>query len=201
MDVSKLKNMRIALVAIFIGVILGVAGFYFLYFVRTPEYSLHLVQSAVQKHDVMTFKRHVDVESVVGHAYDDFAAVSMDNDGSDNLGSALAKAMVVLMKEPATKVISDAVIKYVETGADSDSSDSADGHDYKQVEENMGYRDLTFVGIGSSYNDGVNAIVPVRFKSEQLNDEVVLNIKMRELSDGKWQIFAVDGLRDFMKNG
>ena len=58
---------------IFGGVILVlvlVAAWYFMYFTKTPGYALNQAREAYTKHDVATFKKYVDVESIVGSGYE-----------------------------------------------------------------------------------------------------------------------------------
>jgi hypothetical protein len=37
---------------------------YFAYWVKTPQYSLGLIGTAVQKHDFAAFEKHVDMETL-----------------------------------------------------------------------------------------------------------------------------------------
>ena len=72
---SKKKLFIAALVA----VVAIVVGWYFLYFTKTPVYSLNLAREAVEKHDVNAFKKHVDVDSIIGSGYDDVVAMQLED--------------------------------------------------------------------------------------------------------------------------
>ena len=49
---------------------------YFAYWVKTPQYSLGLIGTAVQKHDFAAFEKHVDMETLYSSAYDDVVVAS-----------------------------------------------------------------------------------------------------------------------------
>lgn len=72
MQTKKLKYLLlVAAVAI-----TALLVWYFTYWVKTPQYTLGFIGTAVQKHDFAAFEKHVDMESLYGNAYDDVVAAS-----------------------------------------------------------------------------------------------------------------------------
>lgn len=51
--------------------ILCAIAFYFLYWIKTPAYSLNIIRESVEKHDVATFEKHVDMDTLYTKAFDD----------------------------------------------------------------------------------------------------------------------------------
>lgn len=47
------------------------AALYFFYWMRTPQYTFTQIHEAVQQHDLTKFEKHVDLNSLYAHAYDD----------------------------------------------------------------------------------------------------------------------------------
>ena len=47
------------IIAVLVAIVAIALGWYFLYFTKTPVYSLNLAREAVEKHDVNAFKKHV----------------------------------------------------------------------------------------------------------------------------------------------
>lgn len=43
----------------------------FFYWMRTPQYTFTQIHEAVQQHDLTKFEKHVDLNSLYAHAYDD----------------------------------------------------------------------------------------------------------------------------------
>ena len=76
MNKSKLTKVLIGIAVIVIAVI----GWYFLYFTKTPAYSLNLAKEAYTSHNLQQFKKHVDVDSIIGSALDDAFEVQMEKE-------------------------------------------------------------------------------------------------------------------------
>ena len=76
MNKSKLTKILIAIAVIVIAVI----GWYFLYFTKTPAYSLNLAKEAYTSHNLQQFKKHVDVDSIISSALDDAFEVQMEKE-------------------------------------------------------------------------------------------------------------------------
>lgn len=108
---SKKKS----IIAVLIAVIAIVLGWYFLYFTKTPVYSLNLARESVEKHDIVTFKKHVDVESIVGSGYDDFVEVQMNDPLiKDNPFKGFAEAMLRGLKPQIVPALSQEIYNGIE---------------------------------------------------------------------------------------
>ena len=64
------KKKKIALGAALAVLIGAVSGWYFLYYIRTPQYAVKLIRESVNKHDIVTFQDHTDLTKVVDKGYD-----------------------------------------------------------------------------------------------------------------------------------
>ena len=53
--------------------ILCALAYYFLYWTKTPVYSANIIRESIAKHDVVTFEKHVDMDTLYGKGYDDGA--------------------------------------------------------------------------------------------------------------------------------
>lgn len=87
MQTKKIKYLLLAVVLAAAATLI----WYFAYWVKTPQYSLGLIGTAVQKHDFTAFEKHVDMETLYSSAYDDVVAASF---GSECLSSPLLSALV-----------------------------------------------------------------------------------------------------------
>ena len=52
-------------------IILFALAYYFFCWMKSPTYSLMLIRDSIEKHDVMTFQKHVDLSSLLNKAFDD----------------------------------------------------------------------------------------------------------------------------------
>ena len=60
MMADKQKKIGLGLIIL----ILCAIAYYFLYFIKTPAYSIKIIQESIQKHDVATFEKHVDLDTL-----------------------------------------------------------------------------------------------------------------------------------------
>lgn len=59
----------------------------------TPSYALYRIRQALEAHDYVTFSRHVDVDSVLDHALDEFAEGAQERATEQAPQGPLAKAL------------------------------------------------------------------------------------------------------------
>ena len=80
---KNLKKIGLALLTI---IVLGFA-FYNFYWVKPPQYSLILIQKAIQTHNVNSFEQHVNLESIYNKGIDDLLAAGMKGKGVGQIDS------------------------------------------------------------------------------------------------------------------
>ena len=138
---------------IFGGVILVlvlVAAWYFMYFTKTPGYALNQAREAYTKHDVATFKKYVDVESIVGSGYDDFVAVAMESpEIKDNPMNGLASAMVQGMKGQIVPIVSSEIYSSVGKKLEGDLPSAQDKAAAEKVRQDSGIDDWKAVKVNN----------------------------------------------------
>lgn len=176
-------------------VIIAVIGWYFLYFTKTPAYSLNLAKEAYTSHNLQQFKKHVDVDSIIGSALDDAFEVQMEKE-KNNPFAALGKGLFESFKPAIVKQLSAEVYKIVateETGAGDKKSDGTS----EALQEASGVKGLEFKTIGSSDIDGDVAIVPLVFTDPQKDGkEVIIKLEMQRLEDKTWKVTRIVNLKE-----
>lgn len=187
------------IIAILIAVIAMVVGWYFLYFTKTPVYSLNLARESVEKHDVVTFKKHVDVESIIGSGYDDFVDVQMNDPLiKDNPFKGFAEVMLKGLKSQIVPVLTQEIYNGVEKKSEDSNQNAKSKEAASEVKEKTGVKDLEFKSIGSATIDGNSAIVPIVFSSKELNQDVTFDLLMKKLEDGTWQAIKVNNFKEYL---
>lgn len=188
------------IIAILIAVIAIVLGWYFLYFTKTPVYSLNLARESVEKHDVVTFKKHVDVESIIGAGYDDFVDVQMNDPLiKDNPFKGFVEVMLKGLKSQIVPVLSQEIYNGIEKKSEDSNQNAKSKEAANDVKEKTGVKDLEFKSIGSAAIDGDSAIVPIIFSSKNLNQDVTFNLLMKKLEDGTWQAIKVNNFKEYLE--
>ena len=74
---QKKSNLWIYVVSIILVLLIGGGCFWCFYYTKTPVYSIHLIQKAVQEQNVTEFKKHVDTEAILSRLYDDYSKIAI----------------------------------------------------------------------------------------------------------------------------
>lgn len=204
MDKKKIIAIAVILVA-------AVAGWYFMYFTKTPVYSLNEARVAVEKHDVAAFKKHVDLESIFGCAYDDFIAVEMEKpEIKNNPFTGFAQTILKGMKSEIVGALSQACYNKIgeQPKDDAPSGDSGQATDDEsialskgqKIKESMNVSDLRFKSVQEADISGDVAKVPVVFESENPDrGEVIFTVEMHRLEDKTWQAVRISDFKDYLE--
>lgn len=200
---AKHKTMLILGIALIVILLAGSVGYW--YWTHTPQYSLKQIQEAVKNHDLQTFEKHVDIESVTSRMIDQLIDSKMNdkNEVQDEATSNLAKGFIQFIKPQLTAMAKDQIRSLVEKGSTSQASDpgqseapDAPKFSVKDIYNNKGGTP-DFKGVDYVNKDGKIAVVGLKLFYPKLNSDVVLEVKMREL-DGYWQVAEISNLPAFL---
>ena len=80
-----IKNKKIIMaISVVLVAVIAASLFYFFYWIKTPAYSLGLVRTAMEKHDLVQFERHVDLQSVYDRGFDALIQEELSKSGESN---------------------------------------------------------------------------------------------------------------------
>jgi len=179
--------------------LLFVVCFYFLYWVRRPAYSLSLIGRALHNHDIDTFERYVDLDSVLPKAYEDMM-VAYSKTSGENLSNPLAAAAVQAAKAEQVTDMRAAVISRVKGESSSLEDKLTLAQSGKQTD---GAADHSFNStiFDSSYviaKEGNMATVGVKMMHTGLNREITVKVRMGKMENGKWRVKEIMNLYDLI---
>jgi hypothetical protein len=103
----------------------------------------------------------------------------------------------------------DGIKRYVETGkfeADEQTKPGQPGSNTnksekvssKEMRDKAGLANTNFRGFAYTKKDGKTAIVGVKLWEEQVGQEFILDLRMRELDDGTWQLAEIANLPSYL---
>ena len=179
--------------------ILCALAYYFLYWTKTPVYSANIIRESIAKHDVVTFEKHVDMDTLYGKGYDD-AIIAIDRiEGNGISTNPFAMGILQMMKpaivnELKAKTLEE--IKGVDNGQSSKKNQAtkmAEGLQEKADVKNADFKDITVVS-----KENGEAIVAVTLHNKKFNKDFELKVKMAELQDGTWKLKEITNLIDFL---
>lgn len=199
---SKLSKKIIAIVVL-LGVIISSVIWYFMYFTKTPEYSLNLIKESIQKHDLEGFKKHVDMDSLLSRGYDDLVVVMVDADKTMDEGQKkMVAGFAQMIKGTVVTAFKDGTTRYIETGEWKAKEEAESQGQQKintdQMADRTGIKNSSFKGIAYTKKEGASATVGIKLFDDSANKEIILDVKMRELNDGTWQIAELSNFKTYL---
>ncbi|MDR2007023.1 MAG: DUF2939 domain-containing protein [Acidaminococcales bacterium] len=196
-----MKKLRFAALII---IVLSVAGvFCYLYYQSTPAYSLFLIWRAAGRHDPADFERRVDLDSVLGHAFDDIVSAASESmpAGEKRLAAGLAglfkQPFVTAMKEQIRAEVASAP-PAAENGQAGKREGTFEIPGPKSIVKNITDRfkpgKIDYRGTGASRVDGGKASVEIIIFDHELNKDFTLNAKLDKAESGVWRLSQIRNL-------
>lgn len=202
---SKSKIKLISIITLIC--IIATSAWYFVYYTKTPEYSLGLIKESVEKHDVAKFNKHVDLDSILSRGYDDLFSAMIESDKSmSSQGKSFIAGFAQMFKATFINGFKDNIKRYVETGSweekqsQDDTSKNAQSNKSpdKISSSTSNLKKSDFKGIAYTKKDGKVATIGLKLYDKDINKESILDVKMRELDDGTWQVAELANLKEYI---
>lgn len=203
-------NRKIYVATAILVIIAAALGWYYFVYTKTPEYSLKMIGEAVNTHDVNKFKKHVDLDSVVSRAVDDFADYSLKKLKEDSNGNELSNALVdglgrglfMAVKPEINNSLKKKIISAVETGewkSESVKNSSREPKEAEGITESTALKTAKYGGVKYVEKRDAVAAVGVDVIVPGLDEPFTIVLKMRKLEDGMWQISEIENFMDYVK--
>ena len=184
----------------------GLGGYYYFQNLKNgPKGALAQAAAAVEAHDMATFEKYVDVNSLTTHLVDDVvsqgsAITSLIPGGSLGVGLAMR-----FIKPALTKGAHNEVQRYVETG--SLAVEAADGADAPKrplvslagLASKVVSPETRFKGIKYTREEGDNAYVGIELTQPKYDTTMVVELKMRRQGES-WKAVQIMNTRELLQN-
>ncbi|MDY5045527.1 DUF2939 domain-containing protein [Phascolarctobacterium sp.] len=182
-----------------VAALLCCVAFYFLYWVKTPAYSLNIIREAIQKHDVTTFERHVDMDTLYPKAFDDFLVATDKIEGKNTLANPLAAGFIQMFKPPVVAALKAATIEGIK-GEENNSTEKKDdaANMANNIKGRSGLDKSVFKDVSVISSEGDTSIVAIKLHNRKVDKDFDLKVKMKKLDDGKWRVKEITNLVDFI---
>ena len=204
-NVSRRTILYAALVILIILLSSG-TGYYF-YWQKTPQHSVELIADAVEEHDMDAFNKHVDLDSLLDSAYDDYFSSYFANDAfmQKNPLKNLSAGLVKMAKTAAVSELKSEINGYVQTGIWNDTAEENNNTDSKTpktdgkstISEKLGVKDTHFKNIEYTKIDGDTAEVGIKITESGTKKDFVIEIAMTKLADGTWKAVKINNMKDY----
>lgn len=184
------KNMMMLLIGAVI-IVAAALAFYFLYFIRTPAYSMKLAYEAFKKADYPKFEQYVDVKATYNSATWDLSQITVEKAGISDPEAADATFAASESMFKATEPDVEEAVKKLFAASKEEQKASKKGLpiiELSGLSNNMSWKDADTVSTKDN-----RAIVAVKFHDEDLNKDYSLNFNMEKDGD-HWKVVGIDNL-------
>lgn len=188
---------------LFIVLLALAAGGYYYYrsLKQGPAYALSQAVLATQTHDMPTFEKYVDVNSVTGHLVDQLtnqsSLLSLLSPGSMAFRGALR-----LLKPQLSKAAHSEVQRYVETGSVESAAEVAPkslGHvSLLGLASKVVSPESAFKGVKYTRQEGEQAFMGLEFTQPKYDTTMVLEVKLLHRGD-HWQLTEITNTGDLLQ--
>lgn len=180
----------IALLAV---ILLGAAGWYFLYWEKTPAYAAGEIQQAVQKKDYQLFRERVDMDKVYGYAVDDIADYLREDGKPDHR---IAAALLKGLKKEAVGALEQYTEKEFRGG---EQGDSLLDQSAKKITAYIGSEALLLTDILNVEEKDGQAVVSIRLHDKKLDKDFTWQVLLEKDVNGNWTATRVLNLKEYLK--
>ncbi len=181
---KKKKKKHLIIGGLVAALLAGALGWYELYYTRTPQYAVKLIQQSVNKHDILTFQEHTDLPKAVKKGYKDVRQAQWE-----------AGTIPEYTEDDETeyeKHTEELIHNGVLTGDWTDS--------YKKSEPDkallVDWTALKVKDIKPAANYGQDALVNLQLDNPSVGtDQLVLHMSKNEKGD--WQLVEITNLKAY----
>lgn len=206
--VLSVKTKLKIFVAVIVLLIIAIGGSfaYFNYYIKTPQYALNAVESAVKNHDIDEFNKYVDTDSLVSGVTDDMLnGIILEQEGLPEEAKAAMNNMATMFKAPLIASLNEGLNTFVKTGSwqTGDTTKDSQGAmiNSDMILEQTGLSGLSFDSIDYIHVDEANGTAEAGIKATQseINQQFTFNITLQKQDDGYWKVEKITNFADFMK--
>ncbi len=168
------------------------AGWYFLYWSKTPAYAAAEIQQALKKKDLQLFKERVDLDKVYSSAVDDTASY-LASDGRPE--HALAASLLKILKKQAV----DEMVRQTEIRFTENSEKDASGRAGKIMSASLGSAALSLTDVLDVKEKDGKALVNIKVHDKKLDKDFTWQVLMEKDVNGNWTAVKIVNLKDYLK--
>ena len=183
----------------------GVGGYYYYRNLKQgPSGALMAAAAAVQTHDMATFEKYVDVNSVTSHLVDDVAQQGAMLSSLMPGGGLVMGGAMRLLKPALARAAHQEVQRYVETGSLEAAAAAAPKRlmniSLTGLASKIMSPESAFKGVKYTREEGDNAFMGLEVSQPKYDTTMVIEVKMRRQGD-HWQLTQIMNSGDLLRDG
>lgn len=191
------KSLRMKLflaLVILVVVALGAGFWYAKVYTKTPDYALKEIQSSLKDRDAETFRRYVDLDTLLNGTYEVFmGSVATGGEPLSAEARAAVGDLTQMMKAPIVTSVREALLSYVAHG-----DDEGIAIDAAQILEKAGFHETTLKEVTSVEEQGDTAVASVLVHEDAADEDFTLEVVLTRADGGDWRVTEIRNAADFM---
>ena len=200
---SGFAFMKKLLLCVFLLALAGGGYYYFRSLKNGPSGALAQAAAAVQTHDMATFEKYVDVNSLTSHLVDDVAQQGSALTSLLPGGGLLMGGAIRMLKPTLANAAHQEVQRYVETGSLEAAAAAAPKRlvniSLTGLASKVVGNDSQFKGIKYTREEGDNAYMGLEVSQPRYDTTMVVEVKLRRLGD-HWQMTQIMNSGELLRN-
>lgn len=201
---TKLKIFAAAILLVL--VVIGGGLAYFNFYVKTPEYTLKVIQESIQNHDVDEFNKYVNVDNVVAGVTNNMLdGIIASQTNLPEEAKVAMNSLATMFKAPIVASLQEGLNNYVKTGSWQSGNTTADSQgamiNSDMIIEQAGLSDLNFEGIDyiNKNEENRTAEAGIKVTQSEINQPFIFKVSLEEQADGYWKVVSIDNFDEFIK--
>ena len=175
----------------------GAAGWYFLYYVKTPAYTIRLLKNAAAAHDTAAFETHMDLRAVIDRGFDDLMTAGLSESSGDAAQAEEIRQIAGAIKPAVVEQLREYILQAVAAGQWNDGKDDGAGQLYA-IAERAGITDFSAGKAQVVSEEGGRARISVETSHPDMEKPFAIEAELARLPDGTWQVRELSNFGDFL---
>lgn len=177
---------------------IAIAAWYFLYYVKTPAYTVTLLQKAAAAHDEAAFEKHLDLRSVLDGGYDALMTAGLpESAGGDEAQKAEVQQIARAVKPAVVEQMREYILHAV-AGGKWDTAKEGGTAQLEAIAERAGITAFLTKDVKTTAASGDSAVIQIDVTHPDLAEPFPMTAELSRLPDGTWQIRSLSNFGDFL---
>ncbi len=176
----------------------AIAAWYFLYYVKTPAYTVQLLQKAAAAHDTAAFEKHLDLRSVLDGGYDALMTAGLPESAAGDEARKAELQQIARAVKPAVVEQMREYILHAVAGGHWDTEKEGGTAQLEAIAERAGITAFLTKDVKTSAESGDRASLVIDVTHPDLAEPFPITADLSRLPDGTWQIRSLSNFGDFL---
>jgi len=194
-----MKNKKYIIIAVLL-LVIGVVSFIYFEHLSSPEYSIKQISKSLKNHDIVKFKKFVDIKNLTNELLDKYISENLNNNSATTyagqIGEKVGSGLVQLMRSRLEEQYRREIQKFVEEGSfNSSEVNEKNALSFPLIVNKI----MNFKSVKSVVKEGKIANVNIEFESSRYDTVLNLNVQMRD-KGFYWQLFNISNYLELIKS-